>query len=209
MRRYAVHRDKLAKIILLAILFPFIVYIFGSCVLNYIPPTEPYKKTPKQLEELFNEKMAQYGMSMDIDSGEYSYGNSWSNTVPITCKDGSKISCIYYPTGKGSNALIDYLEFEQELSGDANETVYLEPLLAFVMDEFAPNMTKNKDETFEPNMSKSYNDALLVCDDFVKGNEQEMSIYVSPEDDHFFAVTFNRKTDEKTTLSVRFHLWNR
>ena len=55
-------------------------------------------------------------------------------------------------------------------------------------------------------MSKSYNDALLVCDDFVKGNEQEMSIYVSPEDDHFFAVTFNRKTDEKTTLSVRFHL---
>ena len=203
------YRDRLAKIILLAILFPFIVYIFGSCVLNYIPPTESYKKTPKQLEELFNEKMAQYGMSMDIDSGEYSYGNSWSKTVPIVCKDGSKISCIYYPTGKGSNSLIDYLEFEQELSGEANETVYLEPLLAFVMDEFAPGMTDNKDETFEPNMSKSYNDALLVCDDFVKGNEQEMSIYVSPEDDHFFAVTFNRKTDEKTTLSVRFHLWNR
>lgn len=58
-------------------------------------------------------------------------------------------------------------------------------------------------------MSKSYNDALIVCDDFVKGNEQEMSIYVPPEDDHFFAVTFNRKSDEKTTLSVRFHLLNR
>ncbi|MEN6634606.1 MAG: hypothetical protein ABFC56_02015 [Clostridiaceae bacterium] len=85
----------------------------------------------------------------------------------------------------------------------------MEPLLAFVMDEFAPGMTENKDETFEPNMSKSYNDALLVCDDFTRGNEQEMSIYVSPENDHFFAVTFNRKTDEKTTLSVRFHLWNR
>ena len=203
------YRDRLAKIILLAILFPFIVYIFGSCVLNYIPPTESYKKTPKQLEELFNEKMAQYGMSMDIYSGEYSYGNSWSKTVPIVCKDGSRISCIYYPTGKGSNALIDYLEFEQELSGEANETVYLEPLLAFVMDEFAPKMTVNKDESFEPNMSKSYNDALLVCDDFVKGNEKEMSIYVSPENEHFFAVTFNRKTDEKTTLYVRIHLWNR
>ena len=202
-------RDKLAKIILLSLLFPLAIYILGSCILAYIPSTESYKKTPKQLEELFNEQMAQYGMSMDIDSGEYSYGNSWSKTVPIDCKDGSKISCIYYPTGKGSNALIDYLEFEQELSGEANETVYLEPLLAFVMDEFAPNMTKNKDETFEPNMSKSYNDALLVCGDFVKGSEKEMSIYVSPEDDHFFAVTFNRKSDEKTTLSIRFHLWNK
>ena len=203
------YRDRLAKIILLAILFPFIVYIFGSCVLNYIPATESYKKTPKQFEELFNEKMAQYGMSMDIDSVKYTDVDSLNKTVPIICADGSKVSCTLYPTGIGSRALIMYLEFEQELSGEANETVYLEPLLAFVMDEFAPGMTENKDETFEPNMSKSYNDALLVCDDFVKGNEQEMSIYVSPEDDHFFAVTFNRKTDEKTTLSVRFHLWNR
>ena len=156
-------RSKLGKIILMIFGFPIALLMLGNCIASYIPPTESYKKAPFQFEELFNEKMAHYGMSMDIDSGEYSYGNSWSNTVPITCEDGSKISCIYYPTGKGSNSLIDYLEFKQELSGEANETVYLEPLLAFVMDEFAPGMSENKDETFEPNMSKSYNDALLVC----------------------------------------------
>lgn len=203
------YRSNLAKIILLTILFPLVVYIFGSCILGYIPPTESYKKTPKQFEALFNEQMAQYGMSIDVDNGEYTYGNSLSKTVPIVCEDGSIVSCTYYPTGTGSRSLIDYLVFEQELSGKAKETVYLEPLLAFVMDEFAPGMTQNKDETFEPFMSETYNGALLVCREFVRGKEAELDIYVSPENDHFFAVTFNRKSDEKTTLSVRFHLWNK
>ena len=203
-----VQRDKLAKIILLAILFPFIVYIFGSCVLNYIPPTESYKKTPKQFEELFNEKMAQYGMSMDIDSVEYTDVDSLNKTVPIMCTDGSKVSCTLYPTGTGSRALIMYLEFEQELSGCENETVYLEPLLTFVMDEFAPKMTVNKDESFEPFSSVSYNGALLACQEFVNGSVAKTNIYISPEDDNEFAVTFKRKSDEKTTLSVRFHLLN-
>jgi len=185
-----------------------VVYIFGSCILGYIPPTESYKKTPKQFEALFNEKMAQYGMSIDVDNGEYSYGNSLSKTVPIVCEDGSEASCTYYPTGTGSRSLIDYLVFEQELSGKTDETVYLEPLLAFVMDEFAPKMTQNKDESFEPFMSETYNGALLVCREFINGKEAELSYYVSPENDHFFAVTLNRKSDEKTILSVRFHLWN-
>jgi hypothetical protein len=35
------------------------------------PPTEPYKKTPYQFEKAFNEQMAQYGMSIDIDSVNY------------------------------------------------------------------------------------------------------------------------------------------
>lgn len=202
------HRDKLAKVILLTLILPLVVYVFGSCILGYIPPTEPYKKTPAQFEALFNEKMAQYGMSINVDSGEYTYGNSLSKTVPIVCEDGSEVSCTYYPTGTGSRSLIVYLEFGQKLLGADDETVYLEPLLAFVMDEFAPKMTQNKDESFEPFSSETYNGALLACQEFIEGKEAKLSIYISPDNDKEFAVTFKRKTDEKTSLSVRFHLWN-
>ena len=201
-------RDKLAKVILLTLILPLAIYMFGSCILNYIPPTESYKKTPAQFEALFNEKMTQYGMSIDVDSGEYTYGKSLSKTVPIICEDGSEVSCTFYPTGENSRSLIVYLVFEQELTGAADETVYLEPLLAFVMDEFAPKMTQNKDESFEPFSSKTYNGALLACQEFIEGKEAKLSIYISPENDKEFAVTFKRKTDEKTSLSVRFHLWN-
>ena len=76
------------------------------------------------------------------------------------------------------------------------------------MDEFAPKMTQNKDESFEPITSETYNGALQVCREFIEGDETEQYIYISPEDDDAFAVTFERKTDEKTMLSVRFHLFN-
>ena len=203
------HLDKLAKIILLSVLFPFLVYILGSCIIGYIPPTESYKKTPKQFEELFNEKMAQYGMSIDIDAAEFIHDDDGSGkVVPIICEDGSKVSCTYYPTRTGNRLLIVYLKFEQELAGTANETVYIEPLLAFVMDEFAPKMTQNKDESFEAFSSETYNGALLACQEFIEGSDAKLSIYISPENDKEFAVTFKRKSGEKTTLSVRFHLWD-
>lgn len=201
-------RTKLRKILLLVFGCPLALLLLINCITSYIPPTESYKKTPKQLEELFNEKMAQYGLSIDVDDGAFTYGKLLSKTVPVICEDGSKVSCTFYPTNEGSKALIVYLKFEQELSGTEGETVYLDKLLAFVMDEFAPDMTINKDESFEPFMSETYNEALSVCREFVKGKEEERNIYVSPANDDFFAVTFERKSDEKTTLSVRFHLWN-
>lgn len=202
------HRSKLAKIILLAIISPFILYYLGSCVVNLIPPTESYKKTPQQFEELFNQNMAQYGMSIDVDSGEYTDADRMSKTVPIVCEDGSKVFCTFYPTGTGSRSLIFKLEFSQELSGKAEETVYLEPLLAFVMDSFAPGMTENKGESFEPYTSETYHGALLVCGEFIEGKEEKRSFYISPERSNEFLVTLNRKTDEKTTLSVRILFWN-
>lgn len=191
------YRDKLAKIILLTILLPFVIYIFGSCIVGYIPPTESYKKTPKQFEELFNDKMAQFGMSIDVDDGAFTYGNLLSKTVPVICEDGSKVSCTFYPTNEGSKALIVYLKFEQELSGTEGETVYLDKLLAFVMDEFAPEMTINKDESFEPYSSETYNGALSACREFVEGKEAKMSIYVSPENDNEFAVTFEKNLTKR------------
>ncbi len=147
-------------------------------------------------------------MSMDVDIVSFSYEERLSKTVPIQCEDGSNVSCTYYPTGTGSRSLIVYLEFKQELLGTDDETVYLEPLFAFVMDEFAPKMTQNKNESFEPFSSETYNGALLTCREFVEGSDAKLSIYISPENDKEFSVTFKRKTDEKTTLYVRFHLWN-
>jgi len=125
-----VDRAKLGKLLMIILGFPIAVLILSNCIANYIPPTEAYKKTPKQFEELFNEKMAQYGMSIDVEGGEYSFTNAPRRTVQIFCEDGSKVSCTYYPTGTGSRSIIQYLVFEQELSGKENETVYLEKLFA-------------------------------------------------------------------------------
>ena len=99
--RTAVHRDKPAKIILLTVLVAFLIYILGSCIVGYSPPTESYKKTPKQFEELFNEQMARYGMSIDIDSVAFiDDEDGLRKVVPIAYEDGSKVSFTYYPTGK-------------------------------------------------------------------------------------------------------------
>jgi len=76
------------------------------------------------------------------------------------------------------------------------------------MDEFAPKMTQHKDETFEPYWSETHNQAISTCQNFVTGKDKEVNIYVSPQNDHFFAVTFHKKSDEKTTLSIKFALWN-
>ena len=206
--RKRMDRSKLGKVLLLIFGCPLALLLLINCIASYIPPTETYKKTPSQFEALFNEKMAQHGLSIDVGKGTYSYDKMLHKTVPIVCEDGSNVSCTYYPTSQGSNSLIVYLEFAQELSESAKETVYLEPILAFVMDEFAPEMALNKDESFEPFMSETYNGALSACHEFVEGKAEKMGIYISPENDNEIAVTFKRKSDEKTTLSVRFHLWS-
>jgi len=69
-----VDRTKLGKIVLLFFGFPLALLMLGNCIMGYIPPMESYKKSPYQFEELFNERMAQYGMSIDIDSVNFSYG---------------------------------------------------------------------------------------------------------------------------------------
>ncbi len=200
------HRDKLAKVILLTLIFPLALYIFGSCILNYIPPTESYKKTPKQFESLFNEQMAQYGMSIDIDDGEYTYGNSLSKTVPIICEDGSKINCIYYPTSEQEKAFINYISFEQEISGIEGETIYLEQIFTFLLDNFETVLAENKDVSLSPISGTSYNEAIDMCRSFITDNEKEVHFFIFPEDNHGRGVEFKREADEMTMLSVSLQL---
>jgi len=203
----AVQRDKLAKIILITILFPFIVYTFGSCVLDYVSRAESYHKTPTQLEALFNEQMAQYGMSMDIDSVEFiNDENNLRKVVPIVCEDGSIISCTYFPTGDRENSLIDYITFQQELTGDEGETIHLEQIFTFMLDNFETTLAKNKDETLGPSDSATYNKALELCRDFIDGDEKEQKFFIFPEANHGRSVKFKREVGDKTILSVSLKL---
>ena len=205
--RTAVQRDKLAKIILLTLLFPLAIYMLGSCILAYIPSTESYKKTPKQFEELFNEKMAQYGMSMDIDSVDFiNDENNLRKVVPIVCEDGSVISCTYYPSSDRETSVIEYVTFQQELTGDEEETTYLEQIFTFMLDTFETTLAKHKDETLGPSGSATYNKALDLCRDFIDGDEKEMKFFIFPEANHGRSVKFKREAGEKTILSVSLKL---
>ena len=201
------HRDKLAKIILLTVLFPFLVYILGSCIIQYIPPTESYKKTPYQFEALFNEKMTQYGMSIDIDSVNFSYGDGLSKTVPIKCEDGSKLSCTYYPTSERKKALIHYITYTQELTGVDGETIYIEQLLTFMLDEFETALTENKDVSLD-SRGVSYNEAICLCQEFINGEEGNARFFIAPKRGYGTAITLERKADEKATISVSMILWS-
>ena len=201
-------RSKLGKILLLTLALPFAAYLLINCIAGYIPPTESYKKTPYQFEEAFNEQMAQYGMSIDIDSVNFSYGGSLKKVVPIVCEDGSKITCTYFPTSERKKSIIQYITFEQELTGKKEEKVYLEQLLAFLMDEFITPITVNKDESFEPVTCVTYNDATRICYEFVTSNESENYFYIAPAAHEKKPVKFTRKTEEKTSLSISLRLWN-
>ncbi len=202
-------KSKLAKYILLFLALPFAAYLLIDCIAGYIPPTESYKKTPYQFEEAFNEEMAQYGMSIDIDSANFSYGGDRvSKTVPIVCEDGSKITCTYFPTSERNKALINYIVFEQELTGEKGETVYIEPLLTFLLDEFETAMTVNKDESLNPIRGVSYNEALRLCREFVDGEDKDTRFTIYPETDRGRAVKLKRETDVAMRLSISLLIWD-
>ena len=195
-------RDKLAKVILLILILPLAIYMLGSCILGYIPPTESYKKAPFQFEELFNDKMAQYGMSIDLDSAYYSYGEHITKTVPIQCEDGSKINCTLYTTSDRKKALIEYIVFTQELTGKDGETIYIEPILKFMLDEFYTVLTENKDEPPYSISDVSYNEAVRLCGEFIKGSEESERFFVSPTSNLGTSIRLEKKADEKPSISI-------
>ena len=201
-------RSKLGKILLLTLALPFAAYLLINCIAGYIPPTESYKKTPYQFEEAFNMQMAQYGMSIDIDSVDFSRDENdyLKKVVPVICEDGSTIICTYFATSEYKKSLLQYIKFEQEVSDKEGETIHIEQLLAFLMDEFVTVMKENKDETFGPASEISYNEALKICRDFCDSSEQETEFFVYPEENHGRAVTLKRKAGEISSLSIGLYL---
>ena len=196
------YRDKLAKVILLILLFPFAIYMLGSCILGYIPPTDSYKKAPFQLEELFNDQMAQYGMSIDVDSVNYAYGEYFTKTVPIQCEDGSVITCTMYTTSDRRKALIEYIVFTQELTGKEGETIYIEPILKFMLNTFYTVTTKDKDEPVQTGSGVSYNEAIRLCNEFINGTDESEEFFVYPREGFGTAITLKRTADDKPSISI-------
>lgn len=195
-------RAKVGKLLLIILGFPIAVLILGNCIASYFPPTESYKKAPFQFEELFNDKMAQYGMSIDLDSVNYSYGDHITKTVSIQCEDGSKINCTMYTTSDRKKALIEYMIFTQELGGKAGETIYIETILKFMLDEFYTALTTDRDESPYIPTSVSYNEALRLCSEFLDGNEEKEKFFVSPSSGFGAGITLERKADEKPSISI-------
>lgn len=202
-------KKTLAIILLLTMVAPFVLYSCLDRIRDYIPPTEPYKKTPYQFEEAFNEQMAQYGMSIDIDSVNFTYdGDYFYKTVPIQCEDGSIISCTYKPTTEGRKSLIQLLEFEQSFSNSDSQTIFILPLLEFILQEFEAPMLEDKDKIIWDSDSVSYNTAVQYCQDFISGADRELEFYVASDKTASSPVNLRRYTGEERSIRVRIVLFS-
>ena len=199
-------KKTLSIVVILTFFFPFVLWNFVNCAEGYIPPTKPYQKTPNQFETAFNEQMAKYGMSIDIDSVNFTYGDSLYKEVPVVCEDGSKITCRYYPTSERRKSLIQYIKFEQELTGQPSDKVYIAKIMEFMLDEFVTGTTENKDETFEPATSVSYNEAIKTCEDYIEGRKTKLYIRVANEPLDEQTITLERGTGDIPLISISMYL---
>ena len=76
-----------------------------------------------------------------------------------------------------------------------------------MLDEFETALTKNKDVSLD-SRGVSYYEAICLCQEFINGEEGNARFFIAPKRGYGTAITLERKADEKTTISVRFHLWN-
>lgn len=203
-------KRTLAIILLLTIIAPFVLFANLERIKDYIPPTEPYKKTPYQFEEAFNEQMAQYGMSIDIDSVNYTYesdGDTYK-TVPIQCDDSSVISCVFDTTSDRRKSLIWRIEFEQQTTGAKGETIYIVPFLDFILQEFEKSPESQWLVTPGNSRTLNYEQAVQACNEFIAGGKHKEEFYVAVTDDRACCIRLKRITDGKSALNISIHLWN-
>lgn len=202
-------KRTLAIILLLTIIAPFILYANLERIKVYIPPTEPYKKTPYQFEEAFNEQMAQYGISIDIDSVNYTYesdGDTYK-TVPIQCEDGSIISCVFDTTSDRRKSLIWRLSFEQQTTGADDEMVYITPLLEFILQEFETPLANDKDSAFGLR-GLSYNQAIQTCEKFLANYDEKCEFHILAGSKFSGAyVLLSRAKESQQSVSILVKLW--
>jgi hypothetical protein len=205
------NRQKLAILILLAAAVPFFVYCAADYVKGYIPPTESYKKTPAQFEQAFNEIMGEYGMSIDVNSVDFENTNGRPfKAMPVQCSDGSSILCTFTTTAAKQKSLLMHLKFEQQLNNTSDETVYIEPLLEFVMQEFFTPMYEEPDKTFASFAIVtilSYNEALQSCRTFIDSDESELVMYVATDKEEGSGITITKDRQDPPSITISVYLW--
>jgi len=205
------NRQKLAILILLTAIVPFVIYYAVDYVEGYIPPTESYKKTPAQFEQAFNEIMGEYGMSIDVNSvGFENTSGRPFKAVPVQCADGSSILCTFTTTAAKQKSLLMHLKFEQQLNNTPDETVYIEPLLEFVMQEFFAPMYEEPDKTFASFAIVtilSYNEALQSCRTFIGSDESELVMYIAAEEDEGSGIKIIKDRQDPPSVTLSVYLW--
>ena len=202
-------KKTLVIIMLLTMIAPFILYSCLDRIRDYIPFTGPDKKSVEHFEEAFNEQMAQYGMSIDVSSVSWPYDEySLYKSVPIQCEDGSVITCTYYPTGKSRKSQIEAIEFEQLLNSKESQTIYIVPLMEFILQEFEAPMLEDKDKAFDAWDAVSYNEAIRYCQTFVAGKQKKFEFYVSSQDHDDSPVTLTRENGEEKSIKIRIFIFS-
>jgi len=198
------NKKKLAIGILLVVIAPIILFRFMSCVERYLPRTKSYEKYPYEFEEAFNEQMAEYGMSIDIDSVPFNdEGNYAYKAIPIQCEDQSKIYCTYYPVSGNDESLIMWIEFKQQTTGVAGEAIYIEPLLAFLLQEFETPVTEDRDNTRDPYSAVTYNEAVRYCRDFLVSSEEKTHFDVSAYKGDYARFIMKHTTGDQTSYILQ------
>ncbi len=199
-------RNKLAKLVLLLLAVPFVAYILIDCIAGYIPPTESYKKTPYQFEAAFNEQMAKYGMSIDIDSVNFIYGSgSPYKIVPVHCEDNSVIEFTYYPASERSNSLILGLEFAQTIQGTAEEKIYITPIIKFLIREFQLSDANDANHSLDDE-ALSLQQAIDACDRFTSGTDEKFEFLLSPKENQTIYASLERYDREQDILVLFMNL---
>jgi hypothetical protein len=202
-------KKTLVIVLLLTMVAPFVLYTTLDIIRAYIPFTGPDKKSVEHFEKAFNEQMAQYGMSIDIDSARWHENEgTLHKPVPIQCEDGSTIICTYYPIAKSPKSQIRVIEFEQSLNSKEPQTIYIVPLMEFILQEFEGPMLEDKDKAFDASDAVSYNEAIRYCQTFVDGEQKEFEFYVSSVDHDSSPVFLTRETGEKKSIKIRIFIFS-
>lgn len=203
------NKKTLAIVLLLTMIAPFVLYTTLDIIRAYIPFTGPDKKSVEHFEKAFNEQMAQYEMSIDISSVTWSENEGpLHKSVPIQCGDGSVITCTYYPTAKSPKSQIRVIKFEQSLNDKEPQTIYIIPLMEFILEEFEAPMLEDKDKAFDAWDAVSYNEAIRNCQTFVAGEQKEFEFNVASDNHEASSVTLTRKTGEEKSINIQIFIFS-
>ena len=199
-------RNKLGKLMLLLFVLPFAAYLFIDCAAGYLTPAKSYQKTPYQFEAAFNEQMEKYGMSIDIDSVNFSYGSgSPYKIVPVHCNDNSVIELTYYPSSERDRAIILGLEFAQTIQGTPDEIIYLTPILKFLIRELQLSDANDANHALDAE-ALSLQQAVDACDRFTSGTDEKYEFLLSPKVNQTVYGSLERYDREQDILVLFINL---
>ena len=199
-------QKKTVAIIVLALLgAPIFIFAWASYIRGVLPPKEPSHKTPYQFEEAFNEQMSPYGMSIDLDSVNFGYGDGYvSKVVPVQCEDGSDITCRVLMTSARRKSLIILLEFEQPYDGAIPDN--FQPLFEMLIRVFETPLYVDRTAKF---FDGTYDDILDQYYNFANTNESQTVIHVSSCDKETDTLILERtqgNAKESQSLLLRMNI---